>query len=95
MQKLRRPRFGQRRMQRICEVNSVLDECAVLVSEAAAKDNDKVNKSADSEPAGGEEPEDTCADLAYVETMDTETAEEEAEKSCNNLGFYRDLIRHD
>ena len=60
----------------------VRQELAFLVREGSAEDHDEVDECADSKESACEEIEDACANFTDIETMNTESAEEEAKEGC-------------
>src|SRR5262245_33668501 len=65
-----------------------LDRSAVAIRELADGDQDEVDQRPDAEAAQRDELQDTGADLAHVEAMDAEEAEEEAQQD----GRYEALL---
>src|SRR5215831_18793038 len=75
------------------------DHVALLVGEGAENDEDEVHDPADAEEAAGEEPEQTCADLADIKAMDSQHSDEEAEQKGRPEVFvagslHRTLLSH-
>ena len=63
------------------------DRFAVAVGERAAGDHDQVDQRADAEAAGREQPEHARADLADVEAVDAEPADEDAQQQRDQARF--------
>ncbi len=63
----------------------LLQESAALVGEAANENHDEVDESTKTEASCGEKPNDTGAYFTYVETVNTKTAKEEAQKCSYDL----------
>ena len=57
-----------------------LDEASLFISEFATDDHDEIDQRPDSETAEGQQHQDAGTDLADVEAVHTEAAEEEAEE---------------
>lgn len=63
------------------------DRLSVAVGECAAGDHDQVDQRADAEAAGREQPEHARADLADVEPVDAESADEDAQQQRDQARF--------
>ena len=60
---------------------------AGFVAETAEENEDQIQDPADAEETGGEEPDDTGADLANIETVDAEVAQKQAQEEGNPFAF--------
>lgn len=58
-----------------------------FVAETAEENEDQIQDPADAEETGGEEPDNAGADLAHVEAVNAEVAQEQAQEEGNPFAF--------
>ena len=71
--------------------------CTDIVTERTETDLDKIYDPADTEQTCCAEPEDSCADLADIESVDAEFSKEDAEKKCDKsalVGCCSNVLSH-
>ena len=70
----------------LCPIRAQLCQSLTgFVFEAAQQDEDQIQKPADTEEAKGQQPDDAGADLADVEAVGPQIAQEQAQEECGPL----------